>query len=258
MLEMTSSLVTEVAPGVHHISLLGSSWINAYLIGDILIDAGIRASAPKLARVLSRRPIRAHALTHVHDDHQGSSRFVCSQFGVPLWVHTTEADLMTNNRMRENVPRNLVTAAQSRFWGGDPYPVSRGLTGGGRPERFRSAGNPWAFSRTHLAVARIGSRSDRRRRVDEHEYRHDSRGFARTAVDLHIGQGAKPRTDSSLGETRACPESVRARSSVARPGSHRAIRGDATKCLNLHSSRARRLETPRSAIQHGRAYFAAT
>jgi hydroxyacylglutathione hydrolase len=157
MLEMTSSLVTEVAPSVHHISLLGSSWINAYLIGDILIDAGIRASAPKLARVLSRRPIRAHALTHVHDDHQGSSRFVCSQFGVPLWVHTTEADLMTNNRMRENVPRNLVTAAQRRFWGGDPYPVSRGLQAGDDLNGFEVLETP-GHSRGHISLWRESDR----------------------------------------------------------------------------------------------------
>jgi hydroxyacylglutathione hydrolase len=60
--------------------------INTYLVEDVLIDAGARFETKKILRQLRGRELSAHALTHVHPDHQGASRAVCLEFGVPFWV----------------------------------------------------------------------------------------------------------------------------------------------------------------------------
>ena len=36
-------------------------------------------------RQLQGRTVSAHALTHAHPDHQGSSHAVCERLGIPLW-----------------------------------------------------------------------------------------------------------------------------------------------------------------------------
>jgi glyoxylase-like metal-dependent hydrolase (beta-lactamase superfamily II) len=61
----------KLAPDVYHLSLFPFDSINAYVIGDVLLDAGGRCSEQRLRRELTDVPVRAHALTHVHADHQG-------------------------------------------------------------------------------------------------------------------------------------------------------------------------------------------
>ena len=84
----------ELAEGVWHVKCLpGLPWaVNAYLVGDVLIDAGARQSAKRIFRQLEGHDVKTHALTHVHADHQGSSKAVCDQLGVPFWVPEKDAD----------------------------------------------------------------------------------------------------------------------------------------------------------------------
>ncbi len=121
--------ILEVASGVFHIPLLGSASINAYLIGDVLIDAGIRSSATMLEQALEHRKVRAHALTHVHSDHQGSSQHICSTRNIPLWVHEQEVPIMEAGiaAMRHNSPDNIITKLQRQFWAGKAHPVAKAL-----------------------------------------------------------------------------------------------------------------------------------
>ena len=67
----------ELADGVWHLKCLpGLPWaVNAYLAGDVLIDAGCRQSTGRIIRQLEGHEVKAHALTHAHPDHQGASRF---------------------------------------------------------------------------------------------------------------------------------------------------------------------------------------
>jgi glyoxylase-like metal-dependent hydrolase (beta-lactamase superfamily II) len=44
---------------------------SIYLIEDVLIDAGTRHAGRRILRQLKGRDVTAHALTHVHPDHQG-------------------------------------------------------------------------------------------------------------------------------------------------------------------------------------------
>ncbi|MHC5543266.1 MBL fold metallo-hydrolase, partial [Singulisphaera rosea] len=69
-----------------------SNAINVYLVGDILIDAGTRFDRGRILRQLRGRPLRAHALTHAHPDHQGASHAVCETFDIPLWCGERDAD----------------------------------------------------------------------------------------------------------------------------------------------------------------------
>jgi hydroxyacylglutathione hydrolase len=75
----------EIADGVFQIPLLPRNAINAYLIGDVLVDTGIEQSAQKIADSLGNRPIKAIALTHAHGDHAGSMSSLAGRLGVPVW-----------------------------------------------------------------------------------------------------------------------------------------------------------------------------
>ncbi len=59
---------------------------NVYLAGGVLIDSGLKSSRRRVLRDLESRNVTAHALTHAHEDHQGSSHAVCEALGVPFWV----------------------------------------------------------------------------------------------------------------------------------------------------------------------------
>ena len=41
---------------------------------------------------LKGRTISAHALTHAHPDHFGSSHKVCTELGIPLWAPANDAE----------------------------------------------------------------------------------------------------------------------------------------------------------------------
>ena len=81
----------EIAPDVFHIPLVARDGINAYVIGDVLVDAGLASSAKKIVKALARRTIRAHALTHAHVDHAGGSRRLVDQLELPLWAPAGDA-----------------------------------------------------------------------------------------------------------------------------------------------------------------------
>jgi len=75
-----------IAPDVWQVPLLPRDALNAYLIGDVLVDAGLPTSAGRLLEALRDRPVSAHLLTHAHPDHQGASAAVCRTLALPLWV----------------------------------------------------------------------------------------------------------------------------------------------------------------------------
>src|SRR5215208_2045033 len=102
--------VKQVADEVWHLDtfFLPNS-INAYLIEDVLIDAGTRHSAGKILRQLGPHKVTAHALTHSHPDHQGASHEICDTLGIPFWVPERDADAAENpDLIRERQPGHPV------------------------------------------------------------------------------------------------------------------------------------------------------
>jgi hydroxyacylglutathione hydrolase len=78
--------VKQVADGVWHLRGFPPYAINVYLVEDVLIDAGTRFAARRILKQLDGHTVAAHALTHVHPDHQGSSDEVCGKLRIPFWV----------------------------------------------------------------------------------------------------------------------------------------------------------------------------
>jgi hydroxyacylglutathione hydrolase len=82
----------QVADGVWQIPLAPRESVNAYVLGDVLVDAGTNGMGKKLPGRLGGRAITAHALTHAHPDHVGGSKAVLDALGVPFWAPAGDAD----------------------------------------------------------------------------------------------------------------------------------------------------------------------
>jgi hydroxyacylglutathione hydrolase len=75
-----------VAEDVFHIPLSPRNGVNAYLLGDVVVDAGTKGAAKRLIKALEGHAVGAHALTHGHPDHAGGSKRLVEAFEVPVWV----------------------------------------------------------------------------------------------------------------------------------------------------------------------------
>ena len=105
--------------------------INAYLLGDVLVDAGARMQARRLLAALAGRRVVAHAVTHAHYDHQGGSHAVCQALGVPLWCGAGDREALETGKVDAIVPRpGSFSAWLCRVLAGPPHPVARELREG--------------------------------------------------------------------------------------------------------------------------------
>jgi hydroxyacylglutathione hydrolase len=122
--------------------------INVYLVGDVLVDAATRRAGRRILRELEGRQVSAHALTHAHPDHQGASRAICTELGVPYLVG--RADVEAAEGGPEAVSRRqepgLLNRFQRRFWTGPGHPVDRALAEGTLPATSRSGVSATACS----------------------------------------------------------------------------------------------------------------
>jgi glyoxylase-like metal-dependent hydrolase (beta-lactamase superfamily II) len=80
--------------------------------------------------VLRGRPVRAHALTHAHPDHQGASHAVCAELDVPLWCGAADAEAMDTGQATLFQAEHWVNSLQQRYWTGPAHHVSRRLREG--------------------------------------------------------------------------------------------------------------------------------
>jgi hydroxyacylglutathione hydrolase len=81
----------ELAEDVFHLPLSPRSSVNAYLIGDVLVDAGFSWQAGRVLSAVRGRVVTSHVVTHAHVDHAGGTRKVVDALGVP--VHVGERDV---------------------------------------------------------------------------------------------------------------------------------------------------------------------
>jgi glyoxylase-like metal-dependent hydrolase (beta-lactamase superfamily II) len=118
-------------------------WINAYLLGDVLVDAATRYDVRRILRRLRGRMVRLHALTHAHPDHQGASHAVCETLGIPLWCGAGDADAMeTAGEIMARMPRHWLSGLVGPMWTGPPHPVSRRLREGDQVGTFTVVETP--------------------------------------------------------------------------------------------------------------------
>ena len=98
--------------------------INVYLAGDVLIDSGSRHAGKRILKQLEGRDVSAHALTHSHPDHDGSSKEVCEKLDIPLWCGEADVDPMENGRP---VPDHPMPKLSLKAFGGPRHKVDRAL-----------------------------------------------------------------------------------------------------------------------------------
>jgi hydroxyacylglutathione hydrolase len=77
-----SALVSTPVGDVQRLSLAPRAALNAYLVGDVVVDAGMPGQGRAIVRMIAGRSIRRHVLTHPHLDHAGGSAHVCRTFSL--------------------------------------------------------------------------------------------------------------------------------------------------------------------------------
>jgi hydroxyacylglutathione hydrolase len=150
--------VKQLAEGLYQLDGRPRNVINVYLAGDVLIDAGTRQAEGRILRQLQGQTVTAHALTHAHPDHQGSSHAVCERLGIPLWCGEADVPAMETPGAIKNpkAPRWL-NRAQERFWTGPPHPVARALHEGDEVAGFTVLETP-GHSVGHISLWREADR----------------------------------------------------------------------------------------------------
>ena len=145
----------QLAADVWHLNtfLLPNS-INAFLIGDVLVDAGTKRSGKGILRDLEGQTVNAHALTHAHPDHQGASHEVCEALGIPYWVGERDADAAEDpSLIGERQPDHFLAQFFARVFTGPGHPVDRKLREGDEVAGFQVLEVP-GHSAGHVAFWR--------------------------------------------------------------------------------------------------------
>jgi hydroxyacylglutathione hydrolase len=75
-----SALVPTPVDDIQRFALAPRAALNAYLVGDLVLDAGMPGQGRGIVRLIGARPVRRHVLTHPHMDHAGGSAHVCRTF----------------------------------------------------------------------------------------------------------------------------------------------------------------------------------
>lgn len=118
----------QVAEDVWQIPLMPRNGVNAYLLGDVLVDAGYKGSAKKVIAAVAGRTVAAHAITHAHGDHVGGSRRVVDALDVPFWCPA--GDAADVERGRATVAQSPIRPLMELAAGFDAVPVARRLQEG--------------------------------------------------------------------------------------------------------------------------------
>jgi hydroxyacylglutathione hydrolase len=83
--------LTPVADDVFLLALPPASFVNAYLVGDVLVDAGLAPHAGGITKALADRTVATHVITHAHGDHVGGSATVTNRLAIPAWCGAGDA-----------------------------------------------------------------------------------------------------------------------------------------------------------------------
>jgi glyoxylase-like metal-dependent hydrolase (beta-lactamase superfamily II) len=148
----------ELAADVFMLRGMPPNAINVYLLGDVLLDAATRRGERRIMRQIAARKLSAHALTHAHPDHQGSSHAICERLGIPLWCGQGDVPAMeTPGGVASATAPSWATFVQRHFWVGPPHPVARALVEGDEVAGFTVLETP-GHSPGHVAYWRESDR----------------------------------------------------------------------------------------------------
>ena len=148
----------KLAEEVHLLGGWPPSAINVYLVADVLIDAATRQGERRIMRQIGERTVTAHALTHAHPDHQGSSHAICERLGIPLWCGQGDVPAMeTPGGVKGVQTPGWLGRLQARYWTGPPHPVARVLKEGDEVAGFTVLETP-GHTRGHVSFWRESDR----------------------------------------------------------------------------------------------------
>jgi hydroxyacylglutathione hydrolase len=150
--------VTELAPGVHLLTGFPKYGINWFLVEDVLVDAGGKPDKGRILKQLRGRKVSAHALTHAHPDHQGASHAVCTELGIPFWVHADDVEVAEKPElMLQRQPPKPLNKLMYRMFAGPAHKVDRTLVEGDEIAGFQVLHTP-GHAKGHIALWRESDR----------------------------------------------------------------------------------------------------
>jgi glyoxylase-like metal-dependent hydrolase (beta-lactamase superfamily II) len=144
-----------VADDLWQLPLAPRDSLNAYLMGDVLVDAGVGRSGRKIVEMLGGRTVTAHALTHAHPDHAGGSQHVTSALGIPCWAGANDAEAVEAGRPVAPPDSRLKPLLERGSWA--KLPVARRLREGDEVGGFAVLDTP-GHSPGHVAFWREADR----------------------------------------------------------------------------------------------------
>jgi glyoxylase-like metal-dependent hydrolase (beta-lactamase superfamily II) len=148
--------MTAIVPDVRRIGLLPRDALNAYVVGDVLVDTGFKSSAKKILAALDGWTPSAVVITHAHGDHAGSAREISETLSVPVWVGAQDVPAMDDGV--QEVPASKVAPiirASGKF---PPMRVTRTLAEGDEVAGFAVLDTP-GHSAGHLSLWRESDRT---------------------------------------------------------------------------------------------------
>ena len=145
----------QLADGVWHLNtLFFPNGVNAYLVEDVLVDAGTRRSGKGILRDLSDHTVTAHALTHAHPDHQGASHEVCTELEIPYWVPEDDVAAAEDpSLISERQPDHFIAQFFCKAFVGPGHRVDRSLREGDEVGGFAVLDTP-GHSAGHISLWR--------------------------------------------------------------------------------------------------------
>jgi hydroxyacylglutathione hydrolase len=145
----------QVADGVWHIdTIFMPNAVNAFVIEDVLIDAGGRRSGGRILKSLGGHRLSAHAITHAHPDHQGASHEICSELDLPYCVGERDVEAAENPCLiAERQPSHPLAQFMHRIFTGPAHKVDRRLHEGDEIAGFKVIDVP-GHSAGHVAFWR--------------------------------------------------------------------------------------------------------
>ena len=121
-----------IADDVWQLPLTPRNGINAYVIGDVLVDTGIKQSTNRIREAVRGRSLSAIALTHAHGDHAGSMKRLARELGLAVWCGAADREAAETGRLvlKPIVDRPGLTTIANAAAGFDGVPVDRTLAEG--------------------------------------------------------------------------------------------------------------------------------
>lgn len=140
----------QLAPDVWHLSGFPPNSVNVYVLGDVLIDAGLGFDKRRILKQIEGRTISAHALTHAHLDHYGASHAICEQLGLPMWCGADDVEAVESGKM-VGAGGRMLPAAKA-------HPIARALREGDEVAGFTVLDTP-GHSPGHVSYWRESDRT---------------------------------------------------------------------------------------------------